>query len=107
MKLMISNIFLFPPGGVFLMQWYDPLNKFMLLKHFECSITNPPRVFEMIITPDLEYPIGKYINGHFTVSKQPQIETDVLQVLKEGIQNETAFLGIQCLLKILGGSKWG
>jgi len=45
------------PGGVFLMQWYDPLNKFMLLKHFECSITNPPRVFEMIITPDLEYPI--------------------------------------------------
>ena len=45
------------PHGVFLMQWYDPLNKFMLLKHFECSISNPPRVFEMIITPDLEYPI--------------------------------------------------
>jgi len=45
------------PSGVFLMQWYDPLNKFMLLKHFECSIANPPRVFEMIITPDLEYPI--------------------------------------------------
>jgi len=45
------------PGGVFLMQWYDPLNKFMLLKHFECSIAQPPRVFEMIITPDLEYPI--------------------------------------------------
>ena len=41
------------------MQWYDPLNKFMLLKHFECSIAQPPRVFEMIITPDLEYPIGK------------------------------------------------
>jgi hypothetical protein len=31
------------PSGVFLMQWYDPLNKFMLLKHFECSIANPPR----------------------------------------------------------------
>merc|ERR1719225_1332673 len=45
------------PGGVFLMQWYDPLNKFMLLKHFECSIAQPPRIFEMIITPDLEYPI--------------------------------------------------
>lgn len=43
--------------GVFLMQWYDPLNKFMLLKHFECSISNPPRLFEMIITPDMEYPI--------------------------------------------------
>merc|ERR1719427_1629129 len=45
------------PGGVFLMQWYDPLNKFMLLKHFECNIASQPRVFEMIITPDLEYPI--------------------------------------------------
>lgn len=45
------------PGGVFLMQWYDPLNKFMLLKHFECNISSQPRVFEMIITPDLEYPI--------------------------------------------------
>jgi len=45
------------PSGVFLMQWYDPLNKFMLLKHFDCSIANPPRVFEMVITPDLEYPI--------------------------------------------------
>ena len=46
------------PQGIFLMQWYDPLNKFMLLKHFECnSLPNPPRVFEMVITPDLEYPI--------------------------------------------------
>jgi len=45
------------PHGVFLMQWYDPLNKFMLLKQFVCSISNPPRVFEMVITPDLEYPI--------------------------------------------------
>jgi len=45
------------PGGVFLMQWYDPLNKFMLLKNFDCTVAHPPRVFEMIITPDLEYPI--------------------------------------------------
>ena len=47
---------------------YDPLNKFMLLKHFDCSIAQPPRVFEMIITPDLEYPIGQLIpgsKGHF------------------------------------------
>ena len=27
------------------------------MQHFECSVANPPRVFEMIITPDLEYPI--------------------------------------------------
>lgn len=71
------------PTGIFLMQWYDPLNKFMLLKvsyilsapfsstllasflrikphlffqHFECVLPSPLSVFEMVITPDLEYP---------------------------------------------------
>ena len=29
----------------------------LTFKHFDCSIANPPRVFEMVITPDLEYPI--------------------------------------------------
>ncbi|XP_065200329.1 mitogen-activated protein kinase kinase kinase kinase 5 isoform X3 [Planococcus citri] len=45
------------PTGIFLMQWYDPLNKFMLLKHFECHLPIPLPVFEMIITPDVEYPM--------------------------------------------------
>ncbi|XP_054281914.1 mitogen-activated protein kinase kinase kinase kinase 5-like isoform X5 [Macrosteles quadrilineatus] len=44
-------------NGIFLMQWYDPLNKFMLLKHVECSLAQPPSVFEMVITPELEYPM--------------------------------------------------
>lgn len=45
------------PSGIFLMQWYDPLNKFMLLKHFECILPVPLSVFEMIITPEMEYPM--------------------------------------------------
>ncbi|XP_073994989.1 MAP4K3-like protein hppy isoform X3 [Rhodnius prolixus] len=45
------------PNGVFLMQWYDPLNKFMLLKHVECNLPFPLTVFEMVITPELEYPV--------------------------------------------------
>lgn len=51
------------PSGIFLMQWYDPLNKFMLLKQCEWpasttgSVINDHSVFEMIITPELEYPI--------------------------------------------------
>ncbi|XP_076262755.1 MAP4K3-like protein hppy isoform X3 [Rhynchophorus ferrugineus] len=44
-------------SGIYLMQWYDPLNKFMLLKHVESSLPNPLNVFEMIITPELEYPM--------------------------------------------------
>ncbi|XP_043947542.1 mitogen-activated protein kinase kinase kinase kinase 5 isoform X6 [Drosophila biarmipes] len=57
------------PSGIFLMQWYDPLNKFMLLKQCEwpatsiqgggygCVQNGHTPVFEMIITPELEYPI--------------------------------------------------
>ncbi|XP_041447777.1 mitogen-activated protein kinase kinase kinase kinase 5 isoform X3 [Drosophila obscura] len=57
------------PCGIFLMQWYDPLNKFMLLKQCEwpaisilggghgCVQNGHTPVFEMIITPELEYPI--------------------------------------------------
>ncbi|XP_067007680.1 mitogen-activated protein kinase kinase kinase kinase 5 [Anabrus simplex] len=45
------------PSGIFLMQWYDPLNKFMLLKHSECILPSPLTVFEMIITPEMEFPM--------------------------------------------------
>ncbi|XP_012270054.1 mitogen-activated protein kinase kinase kinase kinase 5 isoform X2 [Orussus abietinus] len=45
------------PAGIFLMQWYDPLNKFMLLKHFDCILPSPLNVFEMVITPEMEYPM--------------------------------------------------
>ncbi|XP_076163199.1 MAP4K3-like protein hppy isoform X11 [Ptiloglossa arizonensis] len=45
------------PMGIFLMQWYDPLNKFMLLKHFTCTLPTPLNVFEIIITPEMEYPM--------------------------------------------------
>ena len=37
---------------------YEPLNKFMLVKHSECPyLAHPLRVFEMIVTPDLDYPL--------------------------------------------------
>uniref|UniRef100_A0A336MSM1 Mitogen-activated protein kinase kinase kinase kinase n=1 Tax=Culicoides sonorensis TaxID=179676 RepID=A0A336MSM1_CULSO len=61
------------PSGIFLMQWYDPLNKFMLLKTCDWPAALSPNgggvnpqiahdpsknsVFELVITPELEYPI--------------------------------------------------
>ncbi|CAG2162862.1 unnamed protein product [Oppiella nova] len=45
------------PNGIFLMQWYNPLNKFMFLKQFELYLPAKLHVFEMMITPDLEYPM--------------------------------------------------
>ncbi|XP_069116634.1 mitogen-activated protein kinase kinase kinase kinase 3-like isoform X4 [Argopecten irradians] len=45
-------------NGIILMQWYEPLNKFMLLKTFECEeMSIQPTVFEMFISPELEYPM--------------------------------------------------
>uniref|UniRef100_T1IIG2 Mitogen-activated protein kinase kinase kinase kinase n=1 Tax=Strigamia maritima TaxID=126957 RepID=T1IIG2_STRMM len=45
------------PNSVFLMQFYDPLNKYMLLKTLECFLPSPMKTFEMIITPEMEYPM--------------------------------------------------
>ncbi|XP_061725305.1 mitogen-activated protein kinase kinase kinase kinase 5 [Cydia pomonella] len=45
------------PHGLFLMQWYDPLHKFMLLKNIECVLPSPLLVFELVVAPELEYPL--------------------------------------------------
>ena len=47
------------PSAIYLMQFYNPMNKFMLLKSFDHYF--PPnkslKMLEMIISPDLEYPM--------------------------------------------------
>ncbi|KAL8619572.1 hypothetical protein ACOMHN_019628 [Nucella lapillus] len=45
------------PSGIVLMQWYEPLDKFMMLKVFEMSIPPSLSVFEMFISPELEFPM--------------------------------------------------
>ncbi|KAL8620008.1 hypothetical protein ACOMHN_015290 [Nucella lapillus] len=46
------------PAGIVLMQWYEPLNKFMMLKLFEMEPLPPSQnIFEMFISPELEYPM--------------------------------------------------
>lgn len=46
-------------NSIFLMQWYNPMNKFMLLKNFEYYFppSKPFKLLEMIISPEVEYPL--------------------------------------------------
>ncbi|XP_078393547.1 mitogen-activated protein kinase kinase kinase kinase 3-like, partial [Cetorhinus maximus] len=83
-------------SGIILLQWYEPLQKFMLLKQFHLTIPNPLQIFELLVFPDEEYPqvcLGVRAPAH----SQQVLQFDTVQLKSSGslgpaTQSETSLM---------------
>ncbi|KFM04522.1 Mitogen-activated protein kinase kinase kinase kinase 3, partial [Aptenodytes forsteri] len=107
-------------GSIVLLEWVEPMQKFMLIKHIDFPVPCPLRLFEMLVVPEQEFPLvcvgvsrGRDFNqvvkfetvnpnstsSWFTETGLYTTETSVVHVTQ--LERDTILVCLDCCIKIV------
>ncbi|NXQ95615.1 M4K3 kinase, partial [Sagittarius serpentarius] len=107
-------------SSIVLLEWVEPMQKFMLIKHIDFPVPCPLRLFEMLVVPEQEFPLvcvgvsrGKDFNqvvkfetvnpnstsSWFTETGLYTTETSVVHVTQ--LERDTILVCLDCCIKIV------
>ncbi|XP_063158103.1 mitogen-activated protein kinase kinase kinase kinase 3 isoform X5 [Candoia aspera] len=105
-------------SSIVLLEWVEPMQKFMLIKHIDFPVPCPLRLFEMLVVPEQEFPLvcvgvskGKdfnqvvkfeTVNPNSTSSwftETDTTQTNVVHVTQ--LERDTILVCLDCCIKIV------
>ncbi|NXM23264.1 M4K3 kinase, partial [Ploceus nigricollis] len=107
-------------SSIILLEWVEPMQKFMLIKHIDFPVPCPLRLFEMLVVPEQEFPLvcvgvsrGRDFNqvvkfetvnpnstsSWFTETGLYTTETSVVHVTQ--LERDTILVCLDCCIKIV------
>uniref|UniRef100_A0A8C8EFE2 non-specific serine/threonine protein kinase n=1 Tax=Otus sunia TaxID=257818 RepID=A0A8C8EFE2_9STRI len=107
-------------SSIVLLEWVEPMQKFMLIKHIDFPVPCPLRLFEMLVVPEQEFPLvcvgvsrGRDFNqvvkfetvnpnstsSWFTETAGNQVPTSVVHVTQ--LERDTILVCLDCCIKIV------